>query len=274
MRVTYNGVSFAYNSTYAVRNISCEMESGKMTLVVGHNGSGKSTFLKLMNGILKPSAGEVCLGDIATKERRTSELARQCALSFQNPDDQLFAPTVEKELRFGIDNIGGDGSLLGAVVEALHLGDYLESNPYSLTYALRRLVAIAGSAAMDTPILALDEPTAGLSLREKKYLRDLISLLQRQEKTIIIVTHDLEFLLPYADDLLMLSRGEIKFTGRRDDLFRKGDARELMRQSGISYPIYPRLSSAVGIGETCFDAVQIVESLMKKRAGATLRTNG
>ncbi len=178
MKVKFDRVSFTYGSTEALKDISCEFGSGRTVLVVGHNGSGKSTFLRLMNGILKPSNGEVYLGDTSTREKPVSELARRCALSFQNPDNQLFAQTVAKELRFGIDNIGGDGSLLGPVIEAFHLGEHLESNPYSLTYALRRLVAIAGSGTMNTPILALDEPTAGLSLREKKYLGNLISLLK------------------------------------------------------------------------------------------------
>ncbi|HQT91084.1 MAG TPA: ABC transporter ATP-binding protein [Candidatus Kryptobacter bacterium] len=274
MKVKFDRVSFTYGSTEALKDVSCEFGSGRTVLVVGHNGSGKSTFLRLMNGILKPSNGEVRLGDTSTREKPVSELARRCALSFQNPDDQLFAQTVAKELRFGIDNIGGDGSLLGPVIEAFHLGEHLESNPYSLTYALRRLVAIAGSGAMNTPILALDEPTAGLSLREKNYLGNLISLLKGRGKTIVIVTHDLNFLLPYADDVLMLRRGEVQFTGSRDDLFARADGRKLMLRSGISYPVYARISSAVGSDGVRFTAEEIIDGLIKKRAGTTLRTNG
>ncbi len=264
MSVKYENVFFAYGSTEALKNVSCEFNSGRTVLVVGQNGSGKSTFLRLMNGILKPSRGEVHLGDTSTKDRKTSELARLCALSFQNPDDQLFAQDVEKELRFGIDNIGADGSLLDPIVEAFHLGEHLKSNPYSLTYALRRLVAIAGSAAMDTPVLALDEPTAGLSIREKKFLGNLISLLKNRGKTIVIVTHDLNFLLPYADDLLMLSLGEVQFSGRRDDLFTRNDGRDLMKRSAVGYPICARISSAAGLNKVCFDAGAIVEEMTKK----------
>ena len=274
MKVTYDHVSFAYQTTAALKDVSCEFESGRTALVVGHNGSGKSTFLKLMNGILKPASGHVHLGETETSGKQTSELARSCSLSFQNPDDQLFAPTVEKELRFGIENIGGDGSLLDPVVETFHLGDHLKSNPYSLTYAQRRLVAIAGSAAMDTPILALDEPTAGLSIREKRNLGDLILFLKGRGKTIIIVTHDLNQLLPYADDLLLLSHGAVQFNGRRDDLFGRKDARELMKRSGISFPVYARISTAIGLENPSFGADEIIEGLLKKRAGAAQRTNG
>ncbi len=264
MRVKYEGVSFAYGSTEALRDITCEFGSGRTVLIVGHNGSGKSTFLRMMNGILKPAKGTVYLGDVPTKEKSTSELARRCALSFQNPDDQLFAQSVAKELRFGIDNIGADGSLLQPIIETFHLGEHLGSNPYSLTYALRRLVAIGGSSAMNTPVLALDEPTAGLSIREKEYLGGLISLLKKQGKTIVIVTHDLNFLLPYADDMLMLSHGMAQFCGRKEALFERGDGRELMRRSGIRYPVYARISAALGSDRVCFGPEEIIDLAAKK----------
>ncbi len=274
MNVKYEHVSFAYRTAFALKNVSCEFGSGRTTLIAGHNGSGKSTFLKLMNGILKPTEGSVYLGDMPTRGRQTADLARFCAMSFQNPDDQLFARSVEKELRFGIENTGTDGSLLGPVEELLHLRDHLESNPYSLTYAQRRLLAIASSAAMDTPVLTLDEPTAGLSVREKKFLADLIAFLKEKSKTMAIVTHDLNFLLPFADDILILRHGELQFTGRRDELFSEKVGRELMKRSGVTYPVYPRISSALGLGKDMFDPEEIVGSIEKKRAGATRRTNG
>ena len=274
MNVRYENVSFNYSSTAALKNVSCHFDSGRTVLVVGRNGSGKSTFLKLMNGILKPTYGRVTLGEIATGGKRTSELARLCALSFQNPDDQLFAQTVKRELRFGIDNIGGDELLLDSVVDILHLSEHLQSNPYALMYAMRRLVAIGGSAAMGTPIVALDEPTAGLSIREKEYLGTLLSLLKSRGTTIVIVTHDLNFLLPYSDDVLMLSHGEVQFSGGRDEFFDRRDARDLMRRSGIGYPVYARISAALDLEKSAFDAEGITEAVKKKRAGTTRRTNG
>ncbi len=274
MKVKYENVSFNYSSTAALKNISCEFDSGKTILVAGHNGSGKSTFLKLMNGILKPTEGRVILGEIATDGKRTSELARLCALSFQNPDDQLFAQSVKKELRFGIDNIGGGDGLYDSIVDTLHLGGQLQSNPYALVYAMRRLVVIGATAAMGTPILALDEPTAGLSIREKEYLGNLISFLKARGTTVVIVTHDLNFMLPYSDDMLLLSHGGVQFSGGRDEFFTRSDARDLMKRSGIGYPMYARISSALDLEKAAFDADEIAEWARKKRAGVTQRTNG
>ncbi len=274
MKVKYENVSFNYNPTAALSNVSCEFDSGKTVVVAGHNGSGKSTFLKLMNGILKPTEGRVTLGEIGTEGKRTSELARLCALSFQNPDDQLFAQTVKKELRFGIDNIGGGDGLYDSIVDTFHLSEHLYSNPYALVYAMRRLVVIGATATMGTPILALDEPTAGLSIREKGYLGNLISFLKAKGTTVVIVTHDLNFLLPYSDEMLLLSHGEVQFSGGRDEFFTRKDARDVMRRSGIGYPMYARISSALDLGKTAFDAEEIVEGVGKKRAGTTRRTNG
>ncbi len=274
MNVAYDNVSYSYGPHAALKKVSCEFVTGRTALVVGHNGSGKSTFLKMMNGILKPGIGRVLLGETVTDSRPTSELARHCALSFQNPDDQLFAQSVEKELRFGIDNIGGDGRLFDDTVRILHLEEHLKANPYSLTYALRRLVAIGGSAVMGTPVLALDEPTAGLSVREKEYLGSLISLLKKKGTTVVIVTHDLNFLLPFADDLLVLSRGEAQYAGKRDDLFADRRVRDILKCSGIRYPVYARISAGIGMEERLFSAEEIVAAMKKKRAGTTRRTNG
>ncbi|MCL5267069.1 MAG: energy-coupling factor ABC transporter ATP-binding protein [Bacteroidetes bacterium] len=274
MKIVYDGVSFSYPSKTALKNVSCEISPGSVALVVGHNGSGKSTFLKLMNGILKPTQGDVRLEDVNTRDKRVSELARYCALSFQNPDDQLFASTVMKELRFGSENIMGDGSLVDAVSGILHLEDYLQMNPLSLTYALRRLVAIGGSMAMDTPILALDEPTSGLSQREKAYLGSLISHSKSLKKTVVIVTHDLNFLLPFADDILMLSHGEVRYFGGRDNLFDRNDVRQLMAGCGVRYPIYARMSATLGAGKYCYEGKELIDELIKRKAGAAQRTNG
>ncbi len=274
MKIEYREVSFSYDSTQALKDVSCQIESGSSVLVVGHNGSGKSTFLKLMNGVLKPTRGAVRLGDVKTGDKRVSELAGLCALSFQNPDDQLFASSVMKELRFGVENIAGDDSLVGEVARILHLEGCLDSNPLSLTYALRRLVTIGGSAAMNTPVLALDEPTAGLSLREKNYLGDLVSLVKSHGKTIVIVTHDLNFLLPFADTLLMLSHGGIRYFGSRDGLFDRRDVKQFMAGCGVKYPIYTRMSSTLGVTAHCFGPEELVEELVKRKAGTTRRTNG
>ncbi len=274
MKIRYERVSYSYQLKSALKNVSCEINSGSVLLVIGHNGSGKSTFLKLMNGILKPTLGNVWLSDVNTKDKRISELARFCALSFQNPDDQLFASTVRKELKFGSDNIMGDGRLIDKVADILHLRDNLETNPLSLTYALRRLVAIGGSMAMDTPIIALDEPTAGLSRREKAYLGDMVADAREREKTLVIVTHDLEFLLPFADDILMLSQGEVIYSGSRDGLFSAAGARKMMAESGVRYPVYARMSATLGLERHCFECGELVEELKKRKAGATRRTNG
>ncbi len=265
MRIEFQQVTHSFGSTNALESISCRLASGRTTLLVGHNGSGKSTFLKLMNGILKPSSGRIWLGEVMTSEYRLSQIASMCALSFQNPDDQIFASNVEKEIRFGISNTGRDGSLFLPLVETLHLKDALSQNPFEMNYAMRRLVSIAGTAAMNTPIIAFDEPTAGLSMREKNYFGQLVSLLKELGKTIVIVTHDLDFMLQWADDLLMLSRGQIQYCGSRDAFFGSARARPVIRNCGLRIPNYLRLSRALGTAQPCFSASELVDGLIGKK---------
>ncbi|HEY9167761.1 MAG TPA: ABC transporter ATP-binding protein [Candidatus Kryptonia bacterium] len=261
-------------SFLALEDVSCVIEEATVSLLAGHNGSGKSTFLKLMNGILKPCGGTVILGDIPTADRKTSELARYCSLCFQNPDDQLFAATVEKEIRFGLENIKSNDSLYRSVLQILNLTELLKSNPFALTYAQKRIVAIAACVAMDTPIVALDEPTAGLSMREKENLKGLLEFLKSRGKTIVIVSHDLEFFLPIADDVVLLSKGRIRYAGGKNGLFGKGNSRVVFRESGVNYPVFRRIAEVLGLEEPSFDAKAIIDELSKKRAGTTLRTNG
>lgn len=261
MKIKFDCVTYSYGITNALDDVSCELAPGTTTLLAGHNGSGKTTFLKLMNGILKPSAGEIWLGEMKTTDFRLSQLAAFCAMSFQNPDDQIFASVVSDEIRFGMENIGGDDSLLGATVRILHLDNVMNANPFELNYATRRMVAIASSVVMNTPVVVFDEPTAGLSLHEKGYLADLIAFLKERGKTIVIATHDLDFLLPWSDSVLMLSRGRIRYLGSRDALFSMRDARSIIRESGIRIPNYVRISKALDISKPCFNAGEIVEGL-------------
>ncbi|MGC8594276.1 MAG: energy-coupling factor ABC transporter ATP-binding protein [Candidatus Kryptoniota bacterium] len=261
MRVAYENVTFSYGEYPALHRVSFEIESGSTTLIVGRNGSGKSTLLKLMNGILKPSHGKVIIGQTDTREKKVSELSRSCALCFQNPDDQLFADTVSKELNFGIKNIGTDGNLLDLVVTTLGLTPLLNSNPYSLSYAMRRLVAIGSVAAMNTPILALDEPTAGLSFKEKEKVSSLLQNLQNRGKTLFVVSHDLNFALPMCKNFLLLDRGTVGFFGNKDEFFSKNDIRRVMRSSGMTFPIYPRMAKALGLKRPAFTCNELLAAL-------------
>jgi energy-coupling factor transport system ATP-binding protein len=268
MRVAFDSVTFSYGEYPALKTVSFEIESGTTTLIVGRNGSGKSTILKLMNGILKPTAGRVVLGETDTRTKKVSELSRSYALCFQNPDDQLFADTVSRELTFGIDNIGTGRNLLDLVIDTLELRPILSSNPYSLSYAMRRLVAIGSVAAMDTPVLALDEPTAGLSFREKEKVALLLQKLKSRKKTLVIVSHDLNFALPICQKILLLSKGSILFFGNRGEFFSKEDIRQVMRASGMTFPIYPRMARALGLTQPAFTCNELLIGL---KAATTIK---
>lgn len=264
MRVVYRDVMFSYEEHIVLNEVSFEIESGSTTLIAGRNGSGKSTLLKLMNGILKPTRGTVLIGETDTGKEKVSKLSHSCALCFQNPDDQLFADTVSKELIFGIENIGSERDLLDLVVSTLGLSQVLNFNPFSLSYAMRRLVAIGSVAAMNTPVLALDEPTAGLSFKEKERVELLLEELKARGKTLVIVSHDLNFTLPICNNILLLNKGNVEFFGDKEEFFLKDDVRRVMRDSGIIFPIYPRMASVLGIKQPVFTCKDLLAGLKTK----------
>lgn len=221
--VKFDNVSFAYGSTrLALDSLSFDVQSGHLLLIIGHNGAGKSTLLKLLNGILRPSSGEVQMVGKAIADRPTSEIARTVGVTFQDPGDQLFAKTISKELQV-IETISLYNRRwpdVNHVISMLNLSSYLHIHPYDAPFAVRKLVTFAIAALSGAPVLGLDEPTAGLSSREHAPLLGAISRLCREGRTLIVVSHDLTAFLPLASSVLVLQEGKKKFHGGVQELLR------------------------------------------------------
>jgi energy-coupling factor transporter ATP-binding protein EcfA2 len=245
LKITFRNVTHEYgNGIAALREIKLTIEKGSSVLLVGRNGAGKSTLLKHLNGILKPTMGDVLLDDVDTRSHDTSDLARYVALAFQNPDDQIFATTVKDEVSFGPENLGKENApqLTQDALALLGLRGFSSSHPYDLHPSKRKLIAIASAIAMDTPIIALDEPNAGLDLRQANILRRTLEELKRRRKTLIIVSHDLDFFLPYCNAVVMLKEGRLTFEGTATELAAREEVRELLRDSGLRIPILWRMA--------------------------------
>jgi energy-coupling factor transporter ATP-binding protein EcfA2 len=227
----------------ALQSLSFSANTGECVLVVGHNGAGKSTLLKLLNGILRPSRGELRLFGQSTERMSVAQLASVVAITFQNPADQLFARTVWKEIEYGPRNLGkrDTADLVEQALEALDLRTVAEEHPYDLPTATRKLVTVASALAMDTQILAFDEPTAGLSFPEKLLVRSALARL-RQERTSIVVSHDLETFLPLATRLVVLRDGRIVFDGSPGESLQN---ERVLRQAGVRLPLVLRLRKAL-----------------------------
>lgn len=245
MMVTLNNVSFSYVPGLPVlHEVSFTLNPGELLLVVGRNGAGKSSLLKLLNGILKPTSGNVLLSGLSTSTTPTSELSKHISVTFQNPADQIFASTVREEIEFGPRNTHQRDIRLKVEesIQLFGLSSIVKKHPYDLLPAQRKLLTIASAVSMGTSALALDEPTAGLSETEKRTLRDVLITLRNQQKGFIVVSHDLEFFLPLSTRVLLIDKGEIQFEGLHEKLLLS----IALRKTGIRLPLARRLKS-VGI---------------------------
>ena len=211
--------------------------------VIGPNGAGKSTLFKHFNGILKPTSGEVLVrGEPITREN-IREVRKFVGIVFQNPDDQIFSPTVEQDIAFGPTNLGFDEATVarrvGEALSLLGIEDLRERVPHHLSGGEKKRVAIAGILAMEPQVLVLDEPTAGLDPRG---VADLVAFVNRLPDeygmTVIFSTHQVDLVAEMADYVYVMDRGKVAATGSVEEIF---DRPELLARTRLDVPVIPRL---------------------------------
>ncbi len=221
--VAIDNVHYSYPSgVEALRGVSLTIGAGERIALLGRNGAGKSTLLRHTNGLLQPSAGQVLVQGIDTRKTTVARCARHVGIVFQDIRNQLFARTVREELRFGPRNLGYPAAEVNTLVEqamnALGLAQFADTHPYDLPPALRRLVAVGAVLAMNSDVLVLDEPTAGLDNPSIARLKTLAHALVAQGKSIIVVSHDLDFCFEALDRVILLQNGQITLDTRWSEL--------------------------------------------------------
>lgn len=234
MQIKINDLSYVYlkktpNEVEALHHVSLEIPEGKITSIIGHTGSGKSTLIQTLNGLLIPTEGEVRVGDYLItpkkhKNKNIKKLRKSLAIVFQFPEYQLFEETVEKDVAFGLKNYGvKQEEAIKEAHEALKIVGIDESfykrSPFELSGGEKRRVAIAGIIALKPDILVLDEPTAGLDPEGSQIILNLIKKFNEDGKTIILVTHDMNLVLNHSDNVVVINDGHIAFSGTPSDLF-------------------------------------------------------
>jgi energy-coupling factor transport system ATP-binding protein len=241
MNVEFGNVSFQYvGNRPVIQNLSFAASSSDFLLIVGQNGVGKSTLLKLLNGILKPSAGRIQVSALDTLASPTSRLAGEICVTFQNPADQIFASTVRQEIEFAPRNLRRDNlnDLVGQAMALCDLTSVAEHHPYDLPAAQRKLLTVASAIASGARFLAFDEPSAGLSQIERKLFENIVATMKKESRGLIVVSHDLGLFHRYATKVLILARGELVFFGNPEEVI--GDERHL-RRAGLRLPLPLRL---------------------------------
>jgi len=233
--VHVHGLAYSYpDGSHALRGVDLDITAGERVAVLGPNGAGKTTLILHLNGILLPQAGEVAIGGMPVTKANFKEVRRRVGVVFQDPDDQLFMPTVRDDVAFGPANLGLPGDAVEARVhaalDAVGMDGAGRRPPHHLSFGQRRRVALATVLAMDPQILVLDEPTSNLDPAAR---RDLADILVTLPVTAVIVTHDLPYALELCPRSVILNDGAIVADGPTADLL--GDA-ELMAANRLELP--------------------------------------
>jgi len=206
----------------ALKSVSLVIGEGEFVAIMGRNASGKTTLVKHFNGLLKPTKGSVVIHGIDTRKATIAELARQVGFVFQNPNDHLFADTVEEEIGFTLKNLGLKEveirSRTDEVLERFRLDKYRKQYPRALSGGEKQRVALASVLAMQPRILVLDEPTRGMEYRLKAELMNFLHEYTGQGKTVVLVTHDVETAAEYADRVILLGEGRVVVDGSKREV--------------------------------------------------------
>ena len=233
----------------AIKDVTITIEDGEFLGIIGHTGSGKSTLVQHLNGLLTPSSGRVLVDgvDVFAKDTNRKKIRQQVGLVFQYPEHQLFEETVEKDVAFGPKNLGlAAGEIAKRVKEALfQVGisyeEYAQRSPFELSGGQMRRVAIAGVLAMKPKVLVLDEPTAGLDPAGRESILSMVRELHAAGGlTVIMVTHSMDDISRLATRLAVLAKGELKLTGTPREIFSRV---EEMEAFGLGVPQAARLAN-------------------------------
>ena len=239
-KLNYTYPSSGEEAVHALRDVTLSIEEGEFLALAGRSGSGKSTFVRHLNGLLRADSGDIKYRGqpIYAKKYPLGKLRQKVGLVFQYPEHQLFSRTVLDDVAFGPKNMGADKSqaedMARKALEKVGSGEELfSSSPYELSGGQMRRVAIAGVLAMGPEVLVLDEPTAGLDPYSKRQLFALLREMQGNGTTIILVSHSMEEISEYADRVVVFLDGTVCMDGSPEDVFSQ---KELLDGAGLEMP--------------------------------------
>lgn len=226
----------------ALDDINLVIEDGEFLALIGHTGSGKSTLIQHLNGLLEPSSGRILVDevDITNKETKLTDIRKKIGLVFQYPEYQLFEETIEKDIAFGPNNLGlSEEEVSNRVKKSMEMvgldyETYKEVSPFDLSGGQKRRVAIAGVIAMEPKVLILDEPTAGLDPKGRDDILEQIKILHEKYKmTIVLVSHSMEDVGKLAERIVVMNKGKIELLGKPADIFKEV---ETLESIGLAVP--------------------------------------
>jgi energy-coupling factor transport system ATP-binding protein len=265
LRIEIHDLHFTYpTGVEALRGISLTIESGEQVAIVGQNGAGKTTLVKHFNGLLQPTSGQVVIGEWDTTKHAVAKMASRVGYVFQNPDEQLFSRNVGAEVAFGPKNLGFDAervaALVGDALALTQLSDKTETNPYDLSATWRKMVALASIISMDTDIVIFDEPTTGQDAVNVRRIASVIAELRRRGKTVVTITHDIDFCAENFERVIAMSQGKILLDGRANDVLGQ---EETLARTYVDPPQLTRLGKRLGFRDTVRNEEEFLDALKR-----------
>lgn len=263
----------------ALDDVSLEINDGEFVALIGHTGSGKSTLVQHINGLLKPSSGKIIVDgtDIASKDVKLSLIRKKVGLVFQYPEYQLFEETIEKDIAFGPKNLKLDEKEIENRVKramkmvGLDYETYRNKSPFELSGGQKRRVAIAGVVAMEPKVLILDEPTAGLDPKgREEILGQIIALHKEYKMTIILVSHSMEDVAKVAERIIVMHKGKNILDGKPNEVFKNVEVLEKVGLAApqITYLMLKLREKGMDVSDEVFTIDQAKREILRVLRGA------
>ncbi len=273
--IVMDHVSFRYSNEtpWVLKDISLQIDRGEYLSILGQNGAGKSTLVRLLNGLIRPTHGNIYINGKNTRNSSVAELSKEVGLVFQNPDHQLFAQTVGEELQFSVKTMEWSNEKQTEKIEEtltqLDLKAFSSRSPFKLSGGEKRRTSISTIWVRDPSILVLDEPTTGQDATQKRNLAKLLSNLQSYGKIIFLVTHDIEFAIKYCPRVILLKDGQIYGDGPTTKVFSN---KRIMAETCLFPPQIIRLAWKLQekypnfpISSNLQEFAQNIENVMQKK---------
>lgn len=249
---------------YALDNVSVTIPRGSYVAILGHNGSGKSTFSKLISGLYKPTSGEIYIDGIMIKKNSLRDIRKKIGIIFQNPDNQFIGSTVEDDLAFGLENANVDREKMKKIIQDLaakvDMENFLDREPNSLSGGQKQRVAIASILALNPEIIIFDEATSMLDPKGKEDVLKIIKDIQKtREKTLISITHDMDEAI-MADYCIVFSKGKIIAFDESKNILNNS---KIIEESKIDSPFIYKISSKIDGIKPTYDIEELLENIWK-----------
>jgi len=279
MSIIVENLNYTYDigtpfETAALVSINLEIKQGEFIGLIGHTGSGKSTLIQHMNGLIKPCEGKIYVNglDLTSKDVKLSDIRKKVGLVFQYPEYQLFEETVYKDIAFGPSNLKINGKEIEKRVKEameivnLNYEEFKDKSPFELSGGQKRRVAIAGVLSMKPEILILDEPTAGLDPRGRdEILRQIKRIHDEQNTTVILVSHSMEDIAKLVERIIVMHNGKIEITGKKEEIFKHANRLEEIGLGlpQILYLVNSLRKKGMNINEDVFSIEEVKDEIIK-----------